>query len=97
MLDFIHTARHMSPALLTSCLPDESYQPSFDMVVPPSILELGLAELVSIYSELCELGTPPPVIDAADLQENPEVCGTFDTLQVTVFDSVHYFIERCSF
>ncbi|XP_031405961.1 branched-chain-amino-acid aminotransferase-like protein 1 isoform X2 [Punica granatum] len=46
--------------------------PSFDKVVPPSFLELGLGELVSIYSELCDLGTPPPVIDAADLHENPE-------------------------
>ncbi|KAK6233172.1 hypothetical protein SCA6_003245 [Theobroma cacao] len=46
--------------------------PSFDKVVPPSILELGLGELVSIYSELCALGKPPPVIDAADLQQNPE-------------------------
>ncbi|XP_058076422.1 branched-chain-amino-acid aminotransferase-like protein 1 [Magnolia sinica] len=46
--------------------------PSFDKVVPPSFLELGLASLVAIYSELCELGTPPPVIDAADLQDDPE-------------------------
>lgn len=45
---------------------------SFDKVVPPSFLELGLADLVSIYSELCELGTPPPIIDAADLQQDPE-------------------------
>ncbi|KAJ8636579.1 hypothetical protein MRB53_010846 [Persea americana] len=47
--------------------------PSFDKVVPPSFLELGLAELLSIYNKLCELGSPPPVIDAADLQEDPEV------------------------
>ncbi|MCL7048329.1 hypothetical protein MKW94_025745 [Papaver nudicaule] len=47
--------------------------PSFDKVVPPSFLELGLAELVSIYSELCDLGTVPPVIDAEDLQQDPEV------------------------
>lgn len=54
-----------------------SCQPSFDKVVPPSILELGLGELVSIYSELCALGKPPPVIDAADLQQNPEVIYIF--------------------
>lgn len=48
-------------------------QPSFDKVVPPSFFELGIAELVSIYSELCELGSPPPVIDADDLQRDPEV------------------------
>lgn len=48
-------------------------QPSFDKVVPPSFLELGVAELVSIYSELCELGSRPPVIDADDLQQDPEV------------------------
>ncbi|CAK9138350.1 unnamed protein product [Ilex paraguariensis] len=46
--------------------------PSYDKVLPPSFLELGLAGLVSIYSELCELGKPPPIIDAAELQENPE-------------------------
>jgi hypothetical protein len=48
-------------------------QPSFDKVVPPSFFELGLAELVSIYNELSELGKPPPVIDAAELQKDPEV------------------------
>lgn len=46
--------------------------PSFDKVVPPSVLELGLAELVSIYSELCGLGRVPPIIDASDLQQDPE-------------------------
>ncbi|KAK9082680.1 hypothetical protein Scep_029151 [Stephania cephalantha] len=46
--------------------------PSFDKVAPPSFLELGLANLVSIYSELSELGSAPPVIDAADLQQDPE-------------------------
>ncbi|KAI8014697.1 Branched-chain-amino-acid aminotransferase-like protein 2 [Camellia lanceoleosa] len=49
-----------------------SILPSFDKVVPPSFLELGLGDLVSIYSELCELGKPPAVIDASELQENPE-------------------------
>ncbi|KAJ0977580.1 hypothetical protein J5N97_013054 [Dioscorea zingiberensis] len=47
--------------------------PSFDKIVPPSFLEMGLADLVSIYCELCERGNPPPVIDAEDLQRNPEV------------------------
>jgi len=46
--------------------------PSFDKVVPPSFMELGIGELVSIYSELCGLGSPPPVIDADDLQQDPE-------------------------
>ncbi|KAK9293315.1 hypothetical protein L1049_021307 [Liquidambar formosana] len=46
--------------------------PSFTKVLPASLLELGLAELVSIYSELCELGRPPPIIDAAELQQDPE-------------------------
>lgn len=46
--------------------------PSFDKVVPPSFLELGLGDLVSIYNELTELGKQPPVIDAADLQADPE-------------------------
>lgn len=47
--------------------------PSFDKVVPASFLELGLADLVSIYGELCELGNTPAVIDVADLQQDPEV------------------------
>ncbi|KDP23546.1 hypothetical protein JCGZ_23379 [Jatropha curcas] len=46
--------------------------PSFEKVVPPSFLELGMAELVSIYSDLSQLGKPPPVIDAADLEQDPE-------------------------
>ncbi|CAI0391972.1 unnamed protein product [Linum tenue] len=46
--------------------------PSFDKVVLPSFFELGLAELVSVYSDLCKLGSPPPVIDAADLEQDPE-------------------------
>ncbi|KAL0927897.1 hypothetical protein M5K25_002120 [Dendrobium thyrsiflorum] len=46
--------------------------PSFDKVSPPSFVELGLGDLVSIYSELCELGNPPPVIDAEDLKNDPE-------------------------
>ncbi|OMO99093.1 Aminotransferase, class IV [Corchorus olitorius] len=49
-----------------------SIMSSFSEVVPPTFLELGLGELVSVYSELCALGRPPPVIDAADLQQNPE-------------------------
>lgn len=46
--------------------------PSFEKVVPPTFLEVGLANLVTIYSELCDLGNPPAVIDAAELQEDPE-------------------------
>lgn len=49
------------------------FQPSFDKVVPPSFFELGLAELVSIYNDLRELGRPPPVIDSEDLRRDPEV------------------------
>ncbi|XP_015875187.2 branched-chain-amino-acid aminotransferase-like protein 1 isoform X1 [Ziziphus jujuba] len=46
--------------------------PSFNKVVPPSFEELGLGYLISIYNELCELGNPPPIIDAAELHEDPE-------------------------
>lgn len=46
--------------------------PSFDEHVPSSFLELGLGDLVSLYSELSRLGKPPPVIDAADLRTDPE-------------------------
>lgn len=50
-------------------------QPSFEKVHPPSFLELGLGELVSIYSDLCQMGTPPAVIDADELQRDPEMGG----------------------
>lgn len=58
--------------------------PSFDKVVPPSFFELGLAELVSIYNELCENGKRPPVIDAAELQKDPEATlrGLCDDLEI---------------
>lgn len=46
--------------------------PSFDKVVPPTFLEVGLAALVTIYSELCDLGNPPAIIDAGELQRDPE-------------------------
>ncbi|XP_063941348.1 branched-chain-amino-acid aminotransferase-like protein 1 isoform X2 [Daucus carota subsp. sativus] len=46
--------------------------PSFKKVVPPSFFELGLSSLVSIYTELCEAGNPPAIIDSAELQEDPE-------------------------
>ncbi|EOA33112.1 hypothetical protein CARUB_v10016450mg [Capsella rubella] len=49
-----------------------SILPSFEKVHPPSFLELGLGELVSIYSDLCQTGTPPAVIDADELQRDPE-------------------------
>ncbi|MCH81695.1 branched-chain-amino-acid aminotransferase-like protein 2, partial [Trifolium medium] len=46
--------------------------PSFGKVVPPSFFELGLLELVQIYNELCDIGNPPTVIDAEELQKDPE-------------------------
>ncbi|KAL5566134.1 hypothetical protein UlMin_029298, partial [Ulmus minor] len=46
--------------------------PSFDKVVPPSFFELGFGNLITIYNELSALGKPPPIIDAAELQEDPE-------------------------
>ncbi|KOM52886.1 hypothetical protein LR48_Vigan09g154500 [Vigna angularis] len=58
--------------------------PSFDKVVPPSFYELGLAELVCIYNELREIGKAPPVIDAAELQQDPEATlrGLCDDLEI---------------
>ncbi|KAG5416498.1 hypothetical protein IGI04_004065 [Brassica rapa subsp. trilocularis] len=58
--------------------------PSFEKVQPPSFLELGLGELVSIYSDLCQMGTPPPVIDADELQRDPEntLRGLCDDLEI---------------
>lgn len=48
-------------------------QPSYDKVMPATLSELGFSELVSVYNELKELGRPPPIIDAAELQKDPEV------------------------
>ncbi|MED6108673.1 hypothetical protein PIB30_026365, partial [Stylosanthes scabra] len=45
---------------------------SFENEAPPSFSDLGLVELVCIYNELYELGKAPPVIDAAELQQDPE-------------------------
>ncbi|VAI56760.1 unnamed protein product [Triticum turgidum subsp. durum] len=44
----------------------------FILIRNPMNILLGVAELVAIYSELCELGSPPPVIDADDLRRDPE-------------------------
>ncbi|KAJ0014210.1 hypothetical protein Pint_19977 [Pistacia integerrima] len=38
----------------------------------PSVKELGLTDLLAVYSELCELGKTPVIIDAADLRQDPE-------------------------
>lgn len=57
----------------------------------PSFLELGLAELVAIYNELSDLGKPPPVIDVAELREDPEVCIAFrQTLIICAVISLFY-------
>jgi hypothetical protein len=52
-------------------------QPSFGKVIPPSFFELGLLELVQIYNELSDIGKPPPVIDAEELQKDPQVFELF--------------------
>ncbi|XP_013598707.1 PREDICTED: branched-chain-amino-acid aminotransferase-like protein 2 isoform X2 [Brassica oleracea var. oleracea] len=46
--------------------------PSFEKVHPLSFAELGLGELVSIYSDLCQMGTPPAIVDADEFQQDPE-------------------------
>ncbi|KAJ4848630.1 hypothetical protein Tsubulata_036278 [Turnera subulata] len=62
--------------------------PSLGRFAPPSFDDLGLAELVSLYNDLCQLGRPPPVIDAADLQQDPEgtLRGLCEELEIP-FDS----------
>ncbi|CAE6125907.1 unnamed protein product [Arabidopsis arenosa] len=51
----------------------EEIPPSSAKVHLPSFLELGLGELVLICSNLCEMGTPPAVFDADQLQLDPEM------------------------
>ncbi|KAJ4846729.1 hypothetical protein Tsubulata_043096 [Turnera subulata] len=66
----------------------ESWQASLGRIQPPTFDYLGLAELVSIYNDLCHLGRPQPVIDAADLQQDPEgtLRGLCEELEIP-FDS----------
>ncbi|KAJ4755307.1 D-alanine aminotransferase [Rhynchospora pubera] len=45
---------------------------SFHKVSPASFLELGYPGLLAIYTELSELVAAPPVINAEDLQNDPE-------------------------
>ncbi|KAL2230554.1 UNVERIFIED_CONTAM: Branched-chain-amino-acid aminotransferase-like protein 2 [Sesamum indicum] len=45
---------------------------SYNKVIPPSLTDLGYCSMVSIYSDLCGGGKPPPVIDSDLLQEDPE-------------------------
>ncbi|KAJ1697658.1 hypothetical protein LUZ63_006170 [Rhynchospora breviuscula] len=45
---------------------------SFHKVSPASFLELGYPGLLAIYTELSELGAAPPVINAEELQNDPE-------------------------
>lgn len=57
--------------------------PSFDDVIPASEYESDLVSLATIYHELRRLGHPPPVIDADDLQIDPEgilrsLCASLD-------------------
>ncbi|MCO5597641.1 hypothetical protein L7F22_051722 [Adiantum nelumboides] len=54
---------------------DQNYRyckPSFDSVLPASSDELDLGQLVSIYYELKRKGHTPAIIDADDLQRDPE-------------------------
>ncbi|EFH51850.1 hypothetical protein ARALYDRAFT_347417 [Arabidopsis lyrata subsp. lyrata] len=46
-------------------------------------------ELVSIYSDLCHMGTPPAVINADELQRDPETTlhGLCDDLKLVTFFS----------
>ena len=46
--------------------------------MPPTFLEIGLASLVTIYNELSDQGNPPAIIDAGELQRDPEVIFKFD-------------------
>ncbi|KAF3326154.1 branched-chain-amino-acid aminotransferase-like protein 2 isoform X2 [Carex littledalei] len=45
---------------------------SFQKVSPASFLELGFPGLLAIYTQLSEYGAAPPVINAEDLQNDPE-------------------------
>ncbi|KAF3485318.1 hypothetical protein F2Q69_00056172 [Brassica cretica] len=61
-----------APRSLSTSLMYSFAQPSFEKVHPLSFAELGLGELVSIYSDLCQMGKPPAIVDADELQQDPE-------------------------
>ncbi|KAJ7549858.1 hypothetical protein O6H91_07G072300 [Diphasiastrum complanatum] len=75
-------AKHRTPGLSNEIITEGKhiilirdpleFLPSFDDVLPASLQELELSHLVNIYSELHNLGRPPPVVDAAALRRNPE-------------------------
>ncbi|CAI7750295.1 unnamed protein product [Closterium sp. NIES-54] len=46
--------------------------PSFGEVSPPSLSETALPHLLTIHSALSHMGRPPPVVDATQLQSNPQ-------------------------
>ncbi|KAL0387732.1 UNVERIFIED_CONTAM: Branched-chain-amino-acid aminotransferase-like protein 1, partial [Sesamum radiatum] len=50
---------------------------SYNKVIPPSLTDLGYCSMVSIYSDLCGEGKPPPVIDSDLLREDPELLVEF--------------------
>lgn len=45
---------------------------SYDKVIPPSLIDLGYDVMVSIYSELCDRGESPIIIDSDLLREDPK-------------------------
>jgi hypothetical protein len=48
-------------------------QPSFDKVLQEEIPELEMVHLAALYMELRSIGQIPPIIDATDIRNNPEV------------------------
>ncbi|KAG6557131.1 hypothetical protein Mapa_001058 [Marchantia paleacea] len=77
-----HMAKHRTPGLSNELMTRGKHVllirdpisslPSFDKVLPVTLDELELANLVGMYSELSARGNPPPIVNARDLQQNPE-------------------------
>ncbi|BBN04811.1 branched-chain amino acid aminotransferase [Marchantia polymorpha subsp. ruderalis] len=77
-----HMAKHRTPGLSNDLMTTGKHVllirdpvsslPSFDKVLPVTLDELELANLVGMYSELSARGNPPPIVNARDLQQNPE-------------------------
>ncbi|KAI3753947.1 hypothetical protein L2E82_26012 [Cichorium intybus] len=74
------------------CVLDRIYSglQSFDKVVPSLFHELGLADLVSVYSQLSATGKPPPILDVSDLQQDHEAAlrGLCEDLDIPFQDSM---------
>lgn len=57
------------------------------------IPELEMVHLAALYMELRSLGQTPPIIDATDIRNNPEVLHPVDLLEISKSITIHHSIK----